>query len=163
MQPLEGDLSAMITPGLQLAHDERQEVVVDGHTLKGERVKRAIPVCGPATFVVLKAFAFHDRGEPKDAFDLVYVLRRWSEGISGVVERIGAHFKTDPAIIGEALGKLASDFASPENHGPLRAAEFDGDVGDGLDAAAADAHGYVDDFLRQCRRRGYLNGSGSEG
>ncbi|MDQ3725982.1 MAG: hypothetical protein M3335_08900 [Actinomycetota bacterium] len=158
MQPLEGDLSAMITPGLQLAQDERQEVLVDGHTLKGERVKRAIPVCGPATFVVLKALAFHDRGEPKDAFDLVYVLRRWPGGMSDIVERIGSHLETDRAIVNEALGKLASDFSSPESHGPLRAAEFDGDVGGDLDAGAADAHGYVDDLLRQCRRSGYLNG-----
>jgi hypothetical protein len=159
MQPLESDLSAMITPGLQLAQDERQEVVVDGLTLKGEHVKRAIPVCGPATFVVLKALAFHDRGEPKDAFDLIYVLRRWPGGISDIVERAGSHFETERAIVEEALAKLASDFSSPESHGPLRAAEFDGDAGGDLDAGAADAHGYVDDLLRQCRNREYLNGS----
>lgn len=157
MQPLEGDLSAVITPGLQLAQDERQEVVVEGHTLKGEDVKRTIPVCGPATFVILKALAFHDRGEPKDAFDLIYVLRRWPGGVLDIVERTGSHFETDRAIVGEALDKLAADFSSPESHGPLRAAEFDGDVGGDLDAGAADAHGYVDDLLRQCRRRGYLN------
>jgi hypothetical protein len=163
MQPLEGDLSATITPGLQLAQEERQEVVVDGYTLKGEQVKRTIPVCGPATFVVLKALAFHDRGEPKDAFDLVYVLRRWPGGISNIVERLGSHFENDPAIVGEALDQLASDFSSSESHGPLRAAEFDGDAGADLDAGAADAHGYVDDLLRQCRRRRYLDGSGSRG
>ena len=32
-------------------------------------------MCGPGAFVVLKALAFRDRGEPKDAYDLVYVLR----------------------------------------------------------------------------------------
>ena len=157
MQPLEGDLSAMITPGLQLAQNEREEVVVDGHTLKGERVKRAIPVCGPATFVVLKALAFSDRGEPKDAFDLVYLLRRWPGGIADIVERLEPHIEADPGIVGEALVKLASDFDSPESHGPLRASEFDGELGGDLDAGAADAHGYVDDLLRQCRRRGYLD------
>lgn len=159
MQPLERDLSAMITPGLQLAQDERREVMVDGYTLKGEQVKRAIPICGPASFIVLKALAFHDRGEPKDAFDLVYVLRRWQGGIPDTVERIGSHFEADPVIVGQALEKLNSDFAKPESHGPIRAAEFDGG---NLDAGAADAHGYVDDLLQQCRRRGYLNGSGSE-
>jgi hypothetical protein len=76
MHPLEADLSAMITPGLQLAQMERVEVELDGHTLKGEQAKRTIPVCGPASFIVLKALAFNDRGEPKDTFDLVYVLRR---------------------------------------------------------------------------------------
>lgn len=158
MQPLEADLSAMITPGLQLAPNEREEIVVDGHTLKGEQVKRVIPVCGPATFVVLKALAFSDRGEPKDAFDLVYVLRRWPGGITDIVERLGPHTEADPGIVAEALGKLASDFYSPESHGPLRAAEFDGEPGGDLDVAAADAHGYIDDLLRQCRHRGYLDG-----
>jgi hypothetical protein len=157
MQPLEGDLSALITPGLQLAQSEREEIMVDGHTLKGERVKRAIPVCGPATFVILKALTFHDRGEPKDAFDLVYVLRRWPAGLADIADRIGPHIEADPAVVIDALTKLSSDFDSPESHGPLRAAEFDGDPGGDLDAGAADAHGYVDDFLRLCRRRGYLN------
>lgn len=156
MQSLESDLSAMITPGLQLAQNEREEIVVDGHTLKGERVKRSIPVCGPATFVVLKALAFSDRGEPKDAFDLVYVLRRWPGGIADIAKRLGPHFDTDRDTLAEALGKLASDFDSPESHGPLRAAEFDGEPGGDPDVAVADAHGYVDDLLRQCRRQGYL-------
>jgi hypothetical protein len=163
LQPLEGDLSALITPGLQLAQDERQEVILDGYTLKGERVKRAIPVCGPATFVVLNSLAFHDRGEPKDAFDLVYVLRRWPGGNSDIIERIGSHIETDPAIVSDALAKLASDFESSDSHGPMRAAEFDGDPGGDLDAGAADAHGYVDDLLRQCHRHGYLARAGVRG
>ncbi len=162
MQPLEGDLSAIITPGLQLAQNEREDVLLDGHTLKGERVKRVIPVCGPATFVVLKALAFHDRGEPKDAFDLIYVLRRWPSGIADIVERLGRHAETDLGIVAEALGRLGSDFASSDSHGPLRAAEFDGEPGGDLDAGAADAHGYVDDLLRQCRRRGYVDGSSED-
>lgn len=162
MQPLEGDLSAIITPGLQLAQEEREEILLEGRTLKGERVSRPIPVCGPGAFVVLKALAFNDRGEPKDAFDLVYVLRRWPGGIPDIVERLAPHVGTDAGIVGEALGKLASDFDSTESHGPLRAAEFDGEQGGDLDAGAADAHGYVDDLLRQCSRRGFLDGAASE-
>jgi predicted nucleotidyltransferase len=59
-----------------MAFDERENVTLAGDTLKGERVSRTIPVCGPAAFVVLKALAFADRGEPKDAYDLLYILRR---------------------------------------------------------------------------------------
>jgi hypothetical protein len=147
---------------LQLAQDERHEVLVDGCTLKGERVKRTIPVCGPATFLVLKSLAFHDRGEPKDAFDLIYVLRRWPAGMSDIARRLELHIETNRAIVFEALTELASDFESPDSHGPLRAAEFDGDPGGDLDPGAADAHGYIDDFLRLCRRRGLLDGSKSK-
>jgi hypothetical protein len=62
---LEGDFGALIAPGLEVAFDERHEITVSGHTLKGETVRRRIPVCGPAAFAVLKSFAFADRGEPK--------------------------------------------------------------------------------------------------
>jgi Nucleotidyl transferase AbiEii toxin, Type IV TA system len=126
---------------------------VSGHTLKGETVRRRVPVCGPAAFVVLKAFAFADRGEPKDAYDLVYVLRRWPGGISDIADRLASHAKNHPAIVQDALGKLANDFATPDHHGPRRAAAFQGGGREELDEAAADAHGYVDDLLRACRAR----------
>lgn len=158
--PLEGDLSAIITPGLQFAHAEREEIAVAGHTLKGERAERTIPVCGPAAFVILKALAFHDRGEPKDAFDLVYVLRRWPDGIADIVERLGAHLESAPTVVRAAFEQLASDFDSPDSIGPQRAAEFDGDPGGDLDAGAADAHGYVDDLLRKVPTAGFLDDEG---
>jgi hypothetical protein len=72
VQNLEADFGALITPGLELAFNERVDIELDGHTLKGERAQRKVPVCGPAAFVVLKALAFGDRSEPKDAYDLVY-------------------------------------------------------------------------------------------
>ncbi len=156
IQPLEGDFAALIAPGLQLASDERQEIGIAGHTLKGEKVQRTVPVCGPATFIVLKALAFGDRGEPKDGFDLIYVLRRWPGGVSDVVERLERHAKRNKAVVEDALGNLARDFAEPETLGPRRVAEFEGEAGEDLAAVAADAHGYVDDLLKASRDRGLL-------
>lgn len=153
VHPLEGDFGALIAPGLELAFDERVEVEMDGYTLAGERVRRKVPICGPATFVVLKSFAFADRGEPKDAYDLVYVLRRWPGGVADIADRLADHAARHPGTVEGALRLLANDFADPDNLGPLRAASFQGDTGDDLDAAAADAHGYVDDLLRSCRER----------
>ena len=154
IQPLEGDFAALIGPGLQLASDERLETEIAGHTLKGEKVQRRVPVCGPATFVVLKALAFGDRGEPKDAFDLVYVLRRWPGGVSNIAERLEQHAKRNKAVVEDALSCLARDFADPETLGPRRAAEFEGEAGEDLEAVAADAHGYVDDLLKTCAQSG---------
>jgi predicted nucleotidyltransferase len=151
---LEGDFGALIAPGLELAFDERHEIILNGHTLKGEAVRRRIPVCGPATFVVLKSFAFADRGEPKDAYDLIYVLRRWPGGASDIADRLASHAKKHPGTVRNALGKLANDFATVDNHGPRRAAAFQGGGTENLDEEAADAHGFVDDLLRACRERG---------
>jgi len=156
IQPLEGDLAALIAPGLQLASNEREEIKIAGHTLKGEKVERTVPVCGPATFIVLKALAFSDRAEPKDAFDLVYVLRRWPQGVADIAERLKQHAERNSAVVAHALHRLTRDFADPETIGPRRVVEFEGDAGEDLDAIAADTHGFVDDLLKASGERGLL-------
>lgn len=148
---LEGDFGALITPGLQLAFDERVDVELEGHALSGERARRTIPVCGPAAFVVLKALAFGDRAEPKDAYDLVYVIRLAPGGASSIAERLADHAKTDRAVVAKALTLLRRDFEHLDGPGPVRAASFtllDSASPDERDEAIADAHGVADDLLR---------------
>ena len=154
---LEGDFGVVVTPGIDLAFDERVWVEMEGQTLKGERAARRIPVCGPGAFVVLKALAFHDRTEPKDAFDLVYVLRRWPGGVANIIERLGTHVSKAPEMVRTALRKLQDDFASVDHIGPRRAAAFELPPGVELDEvpdAIADAFGFVDDLLSGCRKSG---------
>jgi hypothetical protein len=156
IQHLEGDFAALIAPGLQLAFDERQDVMIEGYTLQGEKANRTVPVCGPASFIILKAFAFKNRSEPKDAYDLIYVLRRWPAGIPDIVERLAAHHGHYPQIVKGALAALADDFAEVDSSGPMRAASFIGEASEDLDGPSADAHGFVDDLLRHCRQQGPL-------
>ncbi len=161
VQNLEADFGALVTPGLQLAFDERVEVELDGLTLKGEPVTRTIPVCGPAAFVVLKALAFGDRAEPKDAYDLVYVIRHTQDGALTIAKRLASHAGGDGPIVARALGLLARDFDGSDGIGPGRAARFtiaEPADRDELDSAAADAHGYVDDLLTACREIGIPRG-----
>ncbi len=153
VQNLEPDFGALITPGLGLAFDERVEVELEGHTLKGERARRTVPVCGAGAFVVLKALAFGDRAEPKDAFDLVYVIRHTPGRAAAIVDVLAGHATRDRTIVQQALGLLARDFDSPDGLGPRRAAEFTVADSADLDAAAADAHGFVDDLLRRVGER----------
>jgi Nucleotidyl transferase AbiEii toxin, Type IV TA system len=154
VQPLEPDFGALIIPGVELTADEREWVEIDGHTLDGEHLTRAIPVCGPAAFVVLKALAFADRVEPKDAYDLVYVIRRWPTGVTDIADRLLAHSHRHGEIVEQALKHLDNDFRDVDRIGPLRAAEFDTLRADDFDAAIADAQGYVDNLLRRCRSLG---------
>lgn len=148
---LEPDFGAIITPGLELAFAEREQVHLDGTTLDGQHAIRDVPVCGPAAFVVLKALAFSDRGEPKDAFDLTYVLRHAPGGSPAVAERLRGHGSEHPEIVAKAIQVLERDFAAADSIGPRRAAEFEHLDATDQDAAAADAHGYVDDLLRAYR------------
>lgn len=151
VQKLEPDFGALVTPGLELAFDERVQVELDGHTLKGERTRRTIPVCGPAAFVVLKALAFADRGEPKDAYDLVYVIRHTPGRGAAVAGRLREHSADHPDVVTRALNLLARDFDAPDALGPRRAADFMlADLAQ-REGNAADAHGFVDDLLRAYR------------
>lgn len=154
LHDLEPDLAALVTKGLDFAFEERIEVELEGEAIKRQKLRRKIPVCGPGAFTVLKALAFADRMEPKDAYDLVYVLRRFPESPTSIVERLAQLADRDRELIESALTCLARDFEQIESIGPQRTAEFTAESEDDLEASAADAHGYVDDLLRECRHRG---------
>ena len=86
LRHIEPDLAAVITPGLDLAFLDRRWISLSGETSSGEQATRAIPVCGPGAFTVLKALAFGNRGENKDAYDLFYVWR--GVGVQDVARRL---------------------------------------------------------------------------
>lgn len=144
---LEPDFGAIVTPGLELAFEERVLVEIAGATLTGEHATRTIPVSGPGAFVVLKALAFGDRGEPKDAYDLIYVIRYTPGGAGAVAKVLKQHAVAHADVVEKALMVLARDFASVNELGPRRAAEFEHLDPETRDDAAADAHGYIDDLL----------------
>lgn len=156
MHNLQPDFGALVTPGLELAFDERTHVELEGHTLHGEPVRRTVPVCGPGAFVALKALAFGDRAEPKDAYDLIYVIRHTRGRGAAIAERLANHAQRRPDIVARALGLLERDFAAPAGLGPRRAAGFTVAADAQLEDDAADAHGFVDDLLRACRRHGLI-------
>jgi hypothetical protein len=146
---LEGDFAAFVTPGLELAWQNREKVLLTGETIRGEHATREIWVCGPATFVLLKALAFRDRGERKDAYDLYYVLRNYGSGPDEVAQQflgIGNH---PMATI--ALKILEEDFTSPNALGPMRVAAFLG--ADEDEALRADVVAFVSAFLASARSR----------
>ena len=100
---------------------------------------------------MLKALAFGDRGEPKDAYDLVYVIRHTPRRGRAIAERLATHAERHASIVQRALRLLVRDFDGPDGLGPTRAAGFaiaEPAAPGELDEAAADAQGYVDDILR---------------
>jgi hypothetical protein len=71
LRNLEEGFAAIITPGLELAFQDRRLVTLDGESLHRERASREVWVCEAGAFTVLKALAFDGRGENKDAYDLI--------------------------------------------------------------------------------------------
>lgn len=152
VQPLQPDFGALVTPGLELAFEERVWVGLEGMTLTGERARREIPVCGQAAFVVLKALTFADRAELKDAYDLVYVVRRTPGRGEAIAERLREHVAGHPDVVNRTLDLLSRDFDTPDALSPQRAADFMLNDPEQRDRDAADAHGFVDDLLRAYQR-----------
>lgn len=146
---LTSDWAAIIAPGLHLAFQNSNTVTLAGQTIAGETVSpgREIRVCGAGAFVVLKALAFHIRGENKDAYDLFYLLRNYGRGLSDVAAELRP-LLTDASAT-KALEYLRGDFQDSDSTGPRRAAEF---IHGRPDAATqADAVGFVRQLLAACK------------
>ena len=120
LRHLESDLAAMIIPGLELAFKDRRWKVLSGRIPSGAWATREIPVCGPGAFTVLKALAFGNRAENKDAYDLFYV---WSGvGVPDVAESL-VPLQPDTDIE-DALSVIERDFCHHDGPGPIGTARF---------------------------------------
>ena len=134
------EFAPICTEALAAAFADRIPVHLEGSTLRGEKIRRTVQVCGPAAFVVLKVYAFRNRGLPKDAFDLYYMIRNY--GIAGP-EDVAARWPLlrELDCSSAALGYLRDDFSSELSIGPRRVAEFVEQPDD--DELAVDVVGFV--------------------
>lgn len=164
LQDLEGDFAAIIMPALPVAFVDFISIPLAGTDLHGDKVSRVVKVCGPGAFIVMKAHAIRFRREPKDAYDLLYMLKyfdpaRSGKSVESCVEKftvIAAHPEAQ-----EALKLLADDFDSEEHTGPGRAAEFRSIPPD--PATRAEAYSYVQEFLDAVRARQTVTTDGLAG
>ncbi len=141
---LEADFSAIVMDGLELSFADREMVTISGKTLFHESVERRVGVCGAGAFIILKALALGRRGYGKDAYDLYYMLQKYSGGIEEISRRING--LPDHAVIPEAINVMKSEFAAIDSTGPTRAALFTEDMYG--DEFRADVLGAVQSLLR---------------
>lgn len=152
LQSLESDMAALVVKPLHLAFEETIPIELEGRNLFNDQVKRTVNFAGPAAFIALKAFAYHNRGQRKDAYDLFFVLTHWSGGVADIAERLAARAQNHPEIVAEAIDFLRTDFESIESAGPRDVSRF---IGGSIDAnRVADAYGAVADLLSACERAG---------
>lgn len=143
---IEPDMAAIVTPGLDLAFEDRNRRELSGPIPTGATATRKIPVCGPGAFTVLKALAFGNRTENKDAYDLFYVWR--GVGVSEVAARL-ASLELSP-VVDDALSVVERDFCDNDGPGPIGASRF---ITGGLDDdIQADVVGFAQRLLRSMGR-----------
>lgn len=92
-------------------------------------------------FVVLKALAFDSRREPKDAYDLVYVLRNIDDGPESVAQSI-TKIEQEQESFRKAIDVLSTRFSEIIRDGPVKYAQFVEEPG-----AEATAFATVQEFL----------------
>ena len=143
--PTEGSISALNIPHSSIVVDLHKVAEIRAELLGGagvavEEVKHADLV----SFTCLKAFAFDQRFERKDAHDLVYCIEHAEEGFDGAAQMFrealeGVH----GAVVREGVSILRNRFAGEdkvEGHrkdGPVAVARFE--LGEGDEAERREA------------------------
>ena len=143
--PTEGSISALNIPHSSIVVDLHKVAEIRAELLGGagvavEEVKHADLV----SFTCLKAFAFDQRFERKDAHDLVYCIENAEEGLGGAAQMFrealeGGH----GAVVQDGLSILRSRFAGEDEvegyrkDGPVAVARFE--LGEGDEAEQREA------------------------
>jgi len=131
--PTEGNVTAINIPHASIVFDHHDTVEITAELLHGGgRATEIVRYADIVSFTCLKAFAFDQRAEPKDAHDLVYCVEHYEAG-PGDLQTM---FKTALAgkhgdVIREALAKLRVRFVDPTpeesylRDGPTAVARFE--------------------------------------
>lgn len=144
---LEGDLAAIVIPGLELAFEDLHRVELSGARLSGAEATQEIPVCGPGAFVLLKALACDLRGKDKDKYDLFYMIRNYGKGPPTVAGHFRPFLEAGRQKAEEAREILGDLFEGPRSIGPVAVSQFV--YGEPDDALQADATAFIKEFLAQ--------------
>ena len=104
-------VAAGVFPGVTRALATRRKIMVEGRDLFGVTQKALVPVAGIGALLVLKLNAFAGRQQPKDAYDILLGVSRYTR----------------------AAATLRQHFSDSDQSGPLRCAAFALDAQPGLD------------------------------
>ena len=131
--PTKGTISALNVPHSSIVFHLHQTTEIQAELLGGGGIATvAVMHANLVSFTCLKAFAFEQRFERKDAHDLVYCIEHAHEGLDAIAssfrrERAGKH----SAVIEEVLEILRRGFVSDakiegyRKDGPVAVAQFE--------------------------------------
>jgi len=121
------DVVASVIPGLNRALACRRMIPVAGRDLFGGQQSCPIPVTDIGPLLVLKLNAFGGptgRRLPKDAYDILLAVTGFLDGPEAAVQGFRREAAAGNTGYAAAITALKNDFTSPEQDGPMRAAEF---------------------------------------
>lgn len=163
--PTEGTISALNIPHSSIVFDMYRVIEIEVELLGGNGIAtEKIRYANLVSFTCLKAFAFDDRFERKDAHDLIYCIEHSPEGMDAVAETFrGEQSGKHGAVVKRALEILRARFATNEDtegyrkDGPVAVARFE--LGESEEPASREARArrqrevsdVIDQLLAQIR------------
>jgi hypothetical protein len=131
-----GNVTALNIPHADLVFDLHDKIDVTAQLLgENGRVTETVSHANRVSFTCLKAFAFDDRAERKDAHDLVYCLEYGDGGVEAAVAEFeaaaqGKHHETIRTALRRLHARFGDDDAEQayRKDGPVAVAKFE--IGD---------------------------------
>ncbi len=136
MRGVTQDLRAIQVEGLGLALNMPLSIPISGELLSGGKIELNIRMCRPFPYVILKALSFENRGEGKDVYDLIYVLRHSAGGPKAVAASATLDESAEQSVQ-HGLKVLFSRFETIQNDGPVKYGRFVGQPNNAALAYAA--------------------------
>jgi hypothetical protein len=116
-------LHARKVRGCDLAFQNPIEVTIEGHLPDGAKDSATIRVASIVPFLIMKAIVLDNRMKEKDAYDIYYCLKQYSDRLDELVTEFRPHLKN--GLIQEGLSKLAKSFSSEKHIGPKFVSAFE--------------------------------------
>jgi hypothetical protein len=117
------EIRARKVRGCDLAFNDPIELTIEGVLPGGAKNSAVIRVASIVPFLIMKAIVLDDRLKEKDAYDIYYCLKQYSDKLDELVAKFRPHLNS--GLIREGLAKLARNFASEEHTGPKFVAAFE--------------------------------------
>ena len=109
--------------GCDLAFNNPIELTIEGNLPGGAKDSVVLKVASIVSFLIMKAIVLDDRLKEKDAYDIYYCLKQYSDKLDDLVAEFEPHLKN--SLIQEGLAKLAKNFEAVDHTGPKFVAAFE--------------------------------------
>jgi predicted nucleotidyltransferase len=118
-------IGAFNAEGAQLVTRDYLEQSIEAERLdQGGLSRVSLRVANVLSFIVLKIFAFQDRHDNKDSYDLVFTLLNYEGGPAAAAAIAGESEIIHEQQVDKALRLVAERFGSPSHDGPNAYANF---------------------------------------
>ena len=117
------EIRARKVRGCDLAFNNPVELTIEGNLPGGAKDSVVIKVASIVSFLIMKAIVLDERLKEKDAYDIYYCLKQYSEKLDNLVTEFKPHLEN--GLIQEGLAILAKNFKTVDHTGPKFVAAFE--------------------------------------